>query len=258
MINWTEFFKQGSEELSQLRLFGFEHVTILILTAAAVIFIFKFREKLSQISESVKRRICRITAVILFVNMMIFYGVFIVQGVYDWHIHLPFHLCFLTNFAFIYTLITQNKKLFKIVYFFTWIGPLPAMIFPNTEMRFDRFQTWHFVISHHFMFVFGIFCLCVMGWNVAVSDAVKAFFTGNIIFAVIFVFNTICGTNYIMTGNLPQHIIELIPFLRYLDIPILWLEVCGALGMGAACIPLYIKNDSKGESQLYSMKTAGK
>ncbi len=239
------FFDQGSEELSQLHLFGFEHFCLIGATVIIALCIFYFKDKLYKISEKTKRIFCRCVAVFMFLNMMIFYSVFIARGEYDWHLHLPLHLCFLTNFAFMYTLITQNKKLFRIVYFFTWIGPLPSMIFPNTEMRFDRFQTWNFAISHHFMFLMGLFCLCAMGWKVAASDGIRAFLIGNIIFCAVFIFNMICGTNYIMTGNLPGHIVELMPFLKYINFPIFWLEICGAIGIAASCIPLKILSGKK-------------
>lgn len=241
----SSFFDQGSEELSQLRLFGLEHLSLLFATLVGALLIFFFRKKLFNLSYTVKKSICRIAAAVLFINMVIFYGVFILRGVYDWHIHLPLHLCFLTNFAFIYTLIAQKEKLFKIVYFFTWIGPLPAMLMPNTEMRFDRFQTWHFVISHHVMFLLGLFCLCAMGWRVTASDSVKAFLIGNTIFCAVFIFNMLFGTNYIMTGTLPKHIIELMPILKYVNFPIFWLEICGGAGMALSCLPLYILRRNK-------------
>lgn len=236
MPTWiVNFFEQGSEHLEDLRLFGFEHCLVLFLTVAGALTLWRFREKLARFSHH--RALCRGIAILFLVNMAIFYGVFIVQGVYDWHIHLPLHLCFLTNFAMVYVLLTQNKKAFRIVYFFTWVGPLPAMLMPNTPMRFDRFQTIHFVISHHLLLLTGLYALFVLGWQIQKKDILRAFLAGNILFAFIFVFNYFCGTNYIMTTRLPEHILALFPILRYLNYPILWLEICGILGMCAAWLP---------------------
>lgn len=66
-------------------------------------------------------------AAIFFINMLLLYLFFVLKGVYSWKLHLPLHLCFISGYLFMYVLVTGNQKLFRSVYFFTWIGPLPAM-----------------------------------------------------------------------------------------------------------------------------------
>ena len=241
------FLRDISEDLEALHLFSWEHISLIVFTIVAAFALYHYREQLRKIKCQRKIRIGM--AIILFTNMAIFYLNIIFAGEYDWHVHLPLHLCFITGYTFMYILVSDNQKLYRIVYFFTFIGPLPAMIWPNTVTRFDRFYTYSFFISHHIMLLMSLYCLFVLEYKVAYRDALRAFGWGNVLFAGIFVFNTICGTDYIMTKNLPAYIVESFPILRLVDSPIFWLEVCGSLGIGFATLVLRSVNSPRALQQ---------
>ena len=232
---WSDFFLDETDDITKLNLFSPAHFFLLFATLAAAVLIYYKRESLKRWKH--KEHFRYIMAAVFFVNMLCLYTYFILTGVYTWKLHLPLHLCFISGYLFMYVLVTGNKRLFQAVYFFTWVGPLPAMLWPNTPMRIDRFLSWHFVISHHVLLLMGLFCLFVLDYPIARKDIWKAFCLGNIIFASVFLFNQIFGTNYIMTDTLPPHILHMFPFLNYLNVPILWLELCGIAMMFLAYLP---------------------
>lgn len=239
---WLNFFLDETDQVDKINLFGSSHIFLLLSTLVIGILMYIKRAQIKQWKYKEKFRY--IMAAIFFINMLLLYLFFILKGVYSWKLHLPLHLCFISGYLFMYVLITGNQKLFRSVYFFTWIGPLPAMIWPNTPMRADRFLSYQFVISHHILLLTGLYCLFVLEYRIELKDIKKAFLLGNIIFASIFVFNNLFGTNYIMTTTLPPHIIKLFPFLQYFNMPILWLEICGIAMMFIAYIPAMILNHS--------------
>lgn len=240
---WVNFFLDETDQVDKINLFGLSHIFLLLSTLAIGIFMYIKREQLKQWKWKEKFRY--VLAALFFVNMLFLYLFFILKGVYSWKLHLPLHLCFISGYLLMYVLITGNQKLFRAVYFFTWVGPLPAMIWPNTPMRADRFLSYQFVISHHILLLAGLYCLFVLEYPVTFKDIKRAFLLGNIIFVSVFVFNNLFGTNYIMTNTLPPHIIKLFPFLQYLNIPILWLEICGIAMMFLAYIPARILNHAQ-------------
>lgn len=240
---FVEFFKDEREMVGELNLFGWQHIAVIALTLAAGLLLYWFRDHLQRWKRKEQLRFWM--AGLFLVNMAVFYSIFIVKGIYDWRLHLPFHLCFLTNFVFAYCLLFNNKKLFRIVYYFTWIGPLPSILMPNTPMRADRFLSWHFVISHHLMLLMGLYCLFVLDWRVERRGIGQAFLCGNGLFLFMYIFNALFGTNYIMTTQLPAHVVELLPFLAVLDYPIFWLEVCGIAGILLAYLPVRIHNRNR-------------
>ncbi len=237
---WKNFFLDETDNVDKLNLFTLPHILLLVLTAAAAVLLYLNRDRLKQWRH--KESLRYIMAAVFFVNMLALYLFFILKGVYTWKLHLPLHLCFISGYLFMYVLVTGNRKLFKAVYFFTWVGPLPAMIWPNTPTRLDRFLSYQFFISHHLLLLMGLYCLFVLEYKIERRDIGKAFLLGNIIFIAVFIFNQLFGTNYIMTTTLPPHIIKLFPFLKYLNIPILWLELCGIAMMFLAYLPAMLVN----------------
>ncbi len=233
---WSDFFLDETDDITKLNLFGPAHIFLLLMTIALAVLLYWKRDDIKR--WKYKQNVRYVMAGVFFVNMLLLYTYFILTGVYTWKLHLPLHLCFISGYLFMFVLVTGNRKLFEAVYFFTWIGPLPAMLWPNTPMRIDRFLSWHFVISHHILLLTGLYCLFVLEYKIEKKSMIKAFVLGNIIFVFVFAFNKVFGTNYIMTDTLPPHILQLFPFLKYFNIPILWLELCGIAMMLLAYLPV--------------------
>ncbi len=98
----------------EINLFGWEHLLLLLCTAAAAILLFRHRDRLRRWRRRESLRY--VLAGILFVNMTMFYGVFVIKGVYDWHIHLPLHFCFISGFLFMAVLASGSRKWFGAVF----------------------------------------------------------------------------------------------------------------------------------------------
>lgn len=227
-------------------LFGPLHIFITLFTITMAILIFVYREKLKKFKY--KEKVRYVLATILFTNMTIYYVSLLLLKEYDWRIDLPLHFCFITGYTFMYILVTGNKKLYSIVYFFTFVGPIPAMLWPDLKYTYDRFIFWQFVISHHFMILSSIYVLTVLEYKVVKSDILKAYVVGNLIVFAMSIFNGIFKTNYIMMVELPPHIYRIYPFVKYLP-PIFWLESVGLFAMAIAYIPAYLLHRQERQKQ---------
>lgn len=229
-----DFFSREVCYDSGLELFGGLHLAIsaFFLTLYAGVII--FRVKLRKIGHFTLIR--RIMAAILFANMLIHYTGRIAIGEWRLSEDLPLHICFVANFLMMYILVTDNKRsLFAVVYYFTLIGPLPAAVFPDLSRTWSGYLFWQFIISHHVMLLFSLYCAFVLEYKTAPRYAVYAFFIGNAYVAAISVFNRIFGTNYIMLGELPEQLYRVFPFLHALP-AIVWLELVGILALIAAYV----------------------
>lgn len=227
-----DFFSREVGYDSGLLLFGGMHLAIsaffLILYAAVIVFRFRLR-KLGHFAA-----IRRCMAAILFANMLIHYAGRIAIG--EWRLgeDLPLHICFVANFLMMYILVTDNKRsLFAVVYYFTLIGPLPAAVFPDLSRTWSGYLFWQFIISHHVMLLFSLYCAFVLEYKTAPKCAVYAFFIGNAYVALLSVFNRIFDTNYIMLGELPAQLYRVFPFLSALP-AFVWLELVGIIALMTA------------------------
>ena len=218
------FSEQGGE---QMQLFGPLHLILTAAVVVAVLLMYRFRSALRSMSHRAKKVICRTCAAILFANMTVYYLGLMLCGEYSVKRHLPLEFCFITGYLLMYILISNNRRLYRIIYYYTIIGPLPAMIWPNVSGVGTRYIFYQFIISHHFMILVSFYLLIVMRYHVYVRDTLPALLCGNIVFTLVYILNINWGSNYIMSAGLPAHMLEMYPFLRYFNHPFFWLEICG-------------------------------
>lgn len=227
-----DFFSREVYYDSGLLLFGGLHLAVSAVFLALYAAVIVFRVRLRQFGHFGLIR--RVMAAILFTNMLIHYSGRIAIGEWRLSEDLPLHICFVANFLMMYILVTDNKRsLFAVVYYFTLIGPLPAAVFPDLSRTWSGYLFWQFIISHHVMLLFSLYCAFVLEYETAPKYAVYAFFIGNAYVALISIFNGFFGTNYIMLGELPAQLYRVFPFLSALP-ALVWLELAGILAILAA------------------------
>ena len=223
------------------KLFGGIHFGCLAILIISLIMVYKYRYKIKNIKDENKKKIRLTMFIILISNMLIWYGSYIYYGVYDIRVHLPLHFCFIAGNLFMIYLLTLNRKLYKVVFFLTFIGPLPAVIYQDLVSSFDYFVFYQYFISHHLLMIFSYFILYMDDFTIKLKDVFRTFVWANIIFITMMIINQIFGTNYIMSKELPPHIYELFPIFKKIS-PIPILEVTGLLVVMIIYILVYIKN----------------
>ena len=215
-------------------LFGFWHILMTLVMLLSIVLIYKNRMKIRKWKYHDKP-VRYFIAIFMFLNMVVYYVPMVIFGTWDYHVHLPLHLCFISGGLFMITMLSNNQKLFKLVYYLSFLGPLPAILFPDLTCGPDRFIFWQFFISHHFFLTASLYTLFVLDYKIEKDDVKFAFLGALTIFMIMFVFNHIFGTNYIMMNKLPDHMLKLFPFLTAFDHPIVWLIATG-------CLVFYLAN----------------
>ena len=231
----------------RLELFGGLHIAISVIFIICAVLLLCFGEKLRRYGNKKPIRIAM--ASLLALNMILHYGSRIVLGIWSIEGDLPLHLCYITNFAMIYILLTDNRNdIYKYFYYFTFIGPLPAIIWPDLDYSWQSYIFWHFIISHHIMLLISLYSLVALEYKVSLKSMLPAFVVGNVYIAAVAGLNRLIGTNYIMITELPDQLYEIYPFLKSLP-PIFWLELVGVLAMLLSYLPAYFHNRKHGRAQ---------
>lgn len=235
---------------NRLELFGPLHIAISSVFVLLYIAVFVFRKQLRRFGHFKAMRYA--AATLLLANMLIHYISRLAYGIWSFETDLPLHLCFVANFFMIFILYSNNKGgLYRVIYFFTFIGPLPAMIWPDLNSSYDSYIFYQFIISHHIMLLISIYSLCVLQYETKVRYSLHTLLFGNIGIGAVMLFNMHFGTNYIMMAELPAQLYEIYPFLDILP-PLVWLELVGIAAIYASCIPMVIVHrlDKKQEKSL--------
>lgn len=227
-----DFFRREVAYDSGMELFGTLHIGIsaFFLVLYAALIVFRFRLRRFGHFETIRR----VMAAVLLANMLTHYIGRTAIGEWRLSEDLPLHICFAANFFMMYILFTGNRHgLFTVIYYFTVIGPLPAIIFPDLSRTWSGYLFYQFIISHHVMLLFSLYCVFVLEYKTAMKHAYIALLIGNAYVAAISLLNRALGTNYLMLGELPGQLYRAFPFLNSLPAYV-WLELAGVLALAAA------------------------
>ena len=225
-----EFFV-NEEPKFLFKQFGLIHIIFCLIPVIALIIIYLNRNKISKIPKEKSKKILKICAVILLLNMLIFTIGFLYYGVFDYKKHLPFHLCFIANYMFMYGILFDKEWILKYTIFLCFIGPIPAILWPDMVSTIDNYEWWQYVISHHFFISVSFFSYYALGYNVNFKDYIKVFIFTNILMLIMYPFNLTFDTNYIFSTKIPDNVMILYPWLKYFP-PMLVLEVVGLIISG--------------------------
>lgn len=243
-ISIREFFL-NENYIEPFGIFSLGHWFSIISVLIGIIIIYKNREKLRNIDKKTKEIVEKVMVVVLFINMKLLYIPLLLYGQWTWKAHLPLHMCFIAGYLFMYSVWFKKRKVYKVVYFLAFIGPIPAILLPDLKGYYDAFIFYHFIISHHLLILFNMLYLYMENIEIKIKNVMNALAVSITIFFIMYIFNQIFGTNYIFSNAIPEHVLNLMPFLRSFDNPVLILVITGVIVLWVAYIPIYIENRSK-------------
>ncbi len=210
------------------KMFGLNHLLCVSLVIASLILIYFNRNKISNLNYKVKRIILVTGACILLLNMLIYTSTNVYYGIFDYKIHLPLHLCFISNYLFIYGILFKNEKVLKLTFFLSFIGPIPAILWPELPSCFDYYKFWEYFTSHHIFIILSFFSYYALNYKVEFKNFIQTFIFTNILIFLMMPFNYFFQMNYIYSSQIPPYIVATYPFLKYFN-PLITIEVTGLI-----------------------------
>ena len=206
--------------------FGLIHNLFTIGAFLVMLLLIIKRNNIAKIPKAKSMRILKVSAIFLLLNMIIYTFGNLYFGSFDYKTMLPFHLCFIANYLFIFGILFSKEKVLRITIFMSFIGPIPAILWPDLVSTIDNFNFWQLIISHHFFLNVSLFSYYALGYKVTKVDYIKTFLLLNTFLLVVTPFNKLLNTNYIFTNYIPENVTALYPFLANFP-PLLVLEVVG-------------------------------
>ena len=153
---FIHFFGQG--ETVEFEHFSFAHFMPILLMIAAIVLIFVYRKKIKNYKH--ENKIClALSFAMIICEMSYFWRLANVPSLNSNPVdHLPITLCGWALIFCAFVMITKNKTLFDIAYFWTLAGSIFALITPTviTYCGPTRFRYYQFWLEHTLSFI-GIF-----------------------------------------------------------------------------------------------------
>lgn len=206
--------------------FGLIHNIFILIALIGVILVYINRNRIAKIDKKKVNIILKISAIILLINMIIYtfgnlyYDHFFIDK------DLPLHLCFIANYMFMFGILFNKTNILKYTIFLCFVGPIPAVLWPDLVSTIDNYNFWQYVISHHFFMIISLFSYYALGYRVEIKNYVKTIILTNFLMLIMIPFNMKFNTNYIFSSKIPDNVMVIYPWLKYFH-PILIIEVLG-------------------------------
>jgi uncharacterized membrane protein YwaF len=152
----------------------------------------------------------------LIFNFLSFNGYLIINGLFDYKVHLPLHLCYLTELVIFISILFNSKFLYGWLTLNALGGGITG--FTNSNLLDDALliEHVHLYLSHFNLLLFSV-TVYINRLVILKSTLIKSFIFNAVIFFSVYYYNSLYNTNYWFTHQKPSgvNLTQLLPDWPY-------------------------------------------
>jgi len=206
----TRFFGHDIDFDLAMKPFTWQHYLLMILAILSVVGTLMLADKLKAYKHEKRIRIG--FAIWLFALELSYHLHYWFFGMFS----VPLHICSFGVFLSIILLLTDNKKVFEILFFVGIFGGLLALFIPNTlGYTFYNMRYYHFIVLHMSITIVPIYYYKAYGFRIKLSSIYKTFGYFILVSPLVIYVNYIKDKNYMFIGDKPDIIAHLLPEWPY-------------------------------------------
>ena len=195
-VEQLTFFRYNSN----FSTFGFEHQIVLLMTFLLSVFAIFLANRCTLKQKII---INRVIAVLLFIAAFGYVIIRLILGDFDATTDLPLDICNIVAFLMPFLMWNPTRKIHDILYFWILAGTLQAVITPHLYNGFPNFTFIKYWIVHSGLIIYAIFITVAFGFYPTWKSLIKAFIAIQIYMVVLFLINSLLGSNYFYIMHKP-------------------------------------------------------
>ncbi len=198
------------------KLFGKTHIFLMLFVLIFCLIIYLNKYRINNIDLKYKKIITKSLASLFLLNMLILYISQFLYNNFDYKTMLPLHLCYIANYLYIFVIFFKKDNLYKYIYFLSFLGPIPAIIFFDVPSVWESYNFYLYIISHHILVIGSFLTFYLYPQKINFKNILTLIIIMNILYFIMTFFNYFMATNYFFSGGIPPFIIDIFPILKYI------------------------------------------
>ena len=189
--------------LNQFDFFGFAHIAVMgVILAVPIILTFVVRW---LNSARATRAICNGFAGVIALNEVLNWSYRIATvGVHEFvREYMPLHVCGITVFAVVVTLVFRRQTAYEIAYFWGLVGATNAVVTPQLEIGYPQYRFFQYFIAHGGIVAAALFATWGLGMRPTDRSVLRVFVLLNVLAIVLIGVNLMLGSNYMFLCQSP-------------------------------------------------------
>ncbi|MDE2798688.1 MAG: TIGR02206 family membrane protein [Gemmatimonadota bacterium] len=189
---------------SQFEFFGPAHIAAMGVIIAVPIVLTLVVRWLD--SERATQAICYGFAGVIAVNEVLNWSHRIATvGVHEFvREYMPLHVCGITVFAVVVTLIFRRQTAYEIAYFWGLVGATNAVVTPQLEFGYPEYRFFQYFIAHGGIVAAALFATWSLGMRPTARSVLRVFVLLNVLAIVLIGVNLMLGSNYMFLCQPPD------------------------------------------------------
>ena len=189
---------------SQFEFFGFAHIVAMGVILAVPIVLTLVVRWLD--SERATQAICYGFAGVVAVNEVLNWSHRIATvGVHEFvREYMPLHVCGITVFAAVITLLFRRQTAYEIAYFWGLVGATNAVVTPQLEFGYPQYRFFQYFIAHGGIVAAALFATWGLGMRPTGRSVLRVFVLLNVLAIVLIGVNLMLGSNYMFLCQPPD------------------------------------------------------
>ena len=188
---------------SQFEFFGFAHIAAMGVILAVPIVLTLVVKWFN--SERLTQAICYAFAGVIALNEVLNWSYRIATvGVHEFvREYMPLHVCGITVFAAVITLVFRRQTAYEIAYFWGLVGATNAVVTPQLEFGFPQYRFFQYFIAHGGIVAAALFATWGLGMRPTGRSVLRVFVLLNVLAVVLIGVNLMLGGNYMFLCQPP-------------------------------------------------------
>ena len=142
---------------------------------------------------------------LLIINFLTFNSYLLLTGTFDSQVHLPLHLCYLTELGILISIIFKNQSYYPILLLNSVGGGVTGFLNSNLEVDDMLIEHIHLYLSHFNLLLFSVI-LFKNQFFISKYNLFKSIILNALIFILVVVINNVFNSNYWFTRSKPPGI----------------------------------------------------
>ncbi|MBX7242731.1 MAG: TIGR02206 family membrane protein [Bacteroidia bacterium] len=197
----NNIFYQYLQSHLTFQTFGTSHIIVLIVTLLLCISLPLLAKKYASLEKQLL-----IGKAIGWIIIMSLIGAVLLEiaaGTFDFRVHLPLQICYLSNLFILSVLQYRSFKWFEIMYFWVFSVTLQATLTPDLSHNFPHFGFFRFFIGHSGLILAIVYAIVVYEMRPNKHSIWKAALATNVYLFAVSAINYLIHSNYFYTCAKP-------------------------------------------------------
>ena len=242
------FLKRYLYENSTFEVFGVEHVVGLLISVLMIVLIPWV--SLKYLGKNSQARLGMVIGYIVMLNYPIWVVLEMIAGTFNFSLHLPVHLCRISNLLIPLVMVKRHYLTFEILFFWGLSGTLQGAITPDISAGFPHFHYFRFWIAHNGLVLALVYAVVVFKMWPTKKSIQKSFIALNLFLILAVIVNLILDANYFWICGKPvtpsgDHVPTILDFMGPWPWYILTAEFVALIHFLLAYTPFYFINKKR-------------